>query len=130
MSLPQRRLFGCNLSFQWGLVYSTSSTLSRQATSADVSGLIAGATVNPANLNNTIYAAGVNGAGIGVAQTAWSSSLSYPQCAAVAASGLNYLAVAANAGVVPGTNSAIWCRCRIVIRRAMGIAHFILRRRR
>jgi hypothetical protein len=59
-------------------------------------------------INNVVYVDGVNGAGIGVGQSAWSSSTAYPQCTAVSYSGGNYLGVAASTNVTPGTNSAIW----------------------
>ena len=59
-------------------------------------------------INNVVYVDGVNGAGIGVAQSAWSSSTAYPQCTAVSYSGGNYLGVAASTNVAPGTNNAIW----------------------
>jgi parallel beta-helix repeat protein len=59
-------------------------------------------------INNVVYVDGVNGAGIGVGQSAWSSSAAYPQCTAVSYSGGNYLGVAASTDVTPGTNNAIW----------------------
>jgi hypothetical protein len=59
-------------------------------------------------INNVVYADGVNGAGIGVAQTAWSSATAYPQCTAVSFSGGNYLGVAASSNVTPSTNQATW----------------------
>ncbi len=59
-------------------------------------------------INNVVYVDGVNGAGIGVGQSAWSSSNAYPQCTAVSYSGGNYLGVTASTDVTPGTNSAIW----------------------
>ncbi len=59
-------------------------------------------------LNSVIYVSGVNGAGIGVASAAWSSATAYPACRAVSFSSVNYLAVAANTNVTPGTNRAIW----------------------
>ncbi len=59
-------------------------------------------------INNVVYVDGVNGAGIGVGQSAWSSSTAYPQCRAVSYSGGNYLGVAASTNVTPGTNNAIW----------------------
>lgn len=69
---------------------------------------IAGQTITPAIVNRQISAAGVNGAGIGVAQSAWSSSTNYPQCSAVSRSGNNYLAVASSTNVTPGTNTTYW----------------------
>lgn len=69
---------------------------------------LGGSSITPAIINNVIYADGVSGAGIGVAQTAYSSSTAYPQCTAVSYSGANYLAVAATTGVAPGTNKLIW----------------------
>lgn len=68
---------------------------------------IVGTTIQPAIVDGAVYAAGVNGAGIGVAQSSWSSATAYPQCSAVSHSG-NYLGVAASTNVTPGTNSAIW----------------------
>ncbi len=59
-------------------------------------------------LNSVIYVSGVNGAGIGVASAAWSSATAYPACRAVSFSSANYLSVAANTNVTPGTNRAIW----------------------
>ena len=69
---------------------------------------IAGQTITPGIVDNQVYVAGVNGAGIGVAQSAWSSTAAYPQCSAVSSGGGNYLAVAANTNVTPGSNSAVW----------------------
>ena len=59
-------------------------------------------------VNNVIFVSGVNGAGIGVASSAWSSATAYPVCRAVSYSGGNYLAAAASTNVTPGTNSATW----------------------
>jgi len=69
---------------------------------------VSGQTITPGIMNAQIYVAGVNGAGIGVAQSAWSSATAYPQCSAVSYSSGSYLAVAANTNVTPGTNSSIW----------------------
>lgn len=76
--------------------------------SAGVVAGVAGASITPAIVNNRVEAAGVNGAGIGVAQSAWSSSVGYPQCSAVSHSSTNYLAVAASTNIIPGTNAAYW----------------------
>jgi hypothetical protein len=59
-------------------------------------------------INNVVYVDGVNGAGIGVVQSAWSTATPYPQCTAVSYSGGNYLGVAASTNVTPGTNKAVW----------------------
>lgn len=76
--------------------------------SSVVASSLGGSTITPAMVNNILYVDGVNGAGIGVAQAAYSSSTAYPQCAAVSFSGGNYLAVAATTGVTPGTNTLLW----------------------
>jgi hypothetical protein len=59
-------------------------------------------------INNVVYVDGVNGAGIGVATSAWSSATAYPLCKQVSYSGGNYLGVAASTNVTPGTNTAVW----------------------
>jgi hypothetical protein len=59
-------------------------------------------------ISGVIYADNVTGNGIGVAQAAWSSSAIYSLCNAVSYSAGNYLSVAGNKNVTPGTNSAIW----------------------
>lgn len=76
-------------------------------------GGIAGQAITPSSVtsqivNGTVYAAAVNGAGIGNAQSAWSSSVAYSQCSAVSYSSVNYLAVAPSTNVTPGTNAADW----------------------
>jgi hypothetical protein len=86
----------------------TGSYPAPQLSSSAVTAGVAGQTITPAVLNTQIYVAGVNGAGIGVAQSAWSSTTAYPQCSAVSYSGANYLAVAAATNVTPGSNKAIW----------------------
>ena len=82
----------------------TSAGLSSSA----VASSLGGSSISPAIINTVVYLDGVNGAGIGVAQSAWSSTTAYPQCTAVSSSGSNYLSVAANTNVTPGTNSAVW----------------------
>jgi hypothetical protein len=69
---------------------------------------VAGQSITPGMVNNQVYVAGINGAGIGVAQSAWSSATAYPQCSPVSYAGGNYLAVAASTNVTPGSNSAFW----------------------
>lgn len=67
--------------------------------------------VIPAKLGNIFYADGfVSGlfAGIGVAQSAWSSATNYPQCSAVSYSGSNYLSVVPFTTANPGTASNTW----------------------
>jgi hypothetical protein len=86
----------------------TGSYPNPQLSSSAVAAGVAGQTITPAVVNTQIYVAGVNGAGIGVAQSTWSSTTAYPQCTAVSYSGGNYLAVAANTNVTPGSNRAIW----------------------
>lgn len=69
---------------------------------------VAGTTITPGIVNGVVSAAGINGAGIGVAQSAWSSSTSYAQCRAVSYLSANYIAAAPSTNVTPGTNSAVW----------------------
>lgn len=69
---------------------------------------VAGSTITPGIVNGVVSAAGINGAGIGVAQSAWSSSTSYAQCRAVSYLSANYIAAAPSTNVTPGTNSAVW----------------------
>jgi hypothetical protein len=77
-------------------------------TSAQVTAAIAGQSVAPGILNNTVYAGGITGAGVGHAQVAWASGTSFSSCATVSSGGANYIAVAPSIGVTPGTNSAVW----------------------
>ena len=77
-------------------------------TSSSVTTAIAGQSIAPASVNSVVYAAGVTGAGVGIAQAAWSSSTNYALCSAVSHSSSNYIAVAANTNVTPGTNTADW----------------------
>jgi hypothetical protein len=76
--------------------------------SSAVGAAVAGQSITPGMVNNQVYVAGINGAGIGAAQSAWSSAMAYPQCSAVNSGGGNYLAVAASTNVTPGSNSAVW----------------------
>ena len=69
---------------------------------------LAGSSIKPALINTAIYVDGVNGAGIGVAQSPWVPALAYAQCAAVSNGGNNYLAVAPSSNIAPGSNNAIW----------------------
>lgn len=59
-------------------------------------------------VNGSVSPAGVNGAGIGIGQSAWSSATAYAQCRAVSSGGNNYIAVAPSTNVTPGSNSLIW----------------------
>lgn len=76
--------------------------------SSAVATALGGQTTSPGIVNNSVSAFGVNGAGIGVSQSAWSSAVVYPQCKAVSSGGNNYIAVASSTNVTPGTNPAIW----------------------
>lgn len=65
------------------------------------------------NINNVFYVDGfttANYPGIGVTQTAWSSSTTYPACTAVTSSSVNYISVAqsGNLNITPGSNTAYW----------------------
>ena len=70
--------------------------------------------VNSAQVNTVYDVDGFSAAssfyysGIGVAQTAWSSSVNYPQCSAVSHGGNNYLSVIYLTTATPGVSSAVW----------------------
>lgn len=65
-------------------------------------------TLLPNGPNGVVFVDEILGAGIGTSQTAWSNATSYPQCRAVSFSAANYIALAPNVNVTPGTNPAIW----------------------